>query len=133
MVHNAIVDRGLERTLSALHKRNQVWVYMRADIRLYIRPSAVCQKFSETQPAVAVEPYTVSARNRMERLSIDSLVGFPEDNFGNNSIIVIMDYFTRFTALSPQRDNSSMGAARALLQLIGTYGTPAEVLSDNGT
>ena len=100
---------------------------MREDIRIYIRQFPVCQKSSETQPPAAVEPYTVSVRNRMERLRIDSLVGFHEDNFWNNSVIVIIDCFTRFTALDPQRNNSPMGAARELLYMsisgiVGTYG-----------
>ena len=56
----------------------------------------------------------------------------PKDECGNKYILVIVDCFSRFTELFATRDASAKSARDALLQFIGRYGCPAQILSDNG-
>ena len=65
--------------------------------------------------------------------SAEYLGPFEKDKFGNTHTCVITDCFSRFTMLLPTRDASALSAARALLQWVGLFGAPAELLSDMGT
>ena len=68
----------------------------------------------------------------MDRLNIDTIGPLPPDESGNAYIIVIVDVFSRFVELYPAPDATALSAAKALIQWIGRYGNPGEILSDNG-
>ena len=68
----------------------------------------------------------------MERLNIDTIGPLPVDEKGNTYIIVIVDVFSRFVELYPTRDATAKAAAEAIVQHIGRYGIPEQVLTDNG-
>ena len=86
-------------------------------------------EFSET----ANHPYVLASYNPMQKVSVDTMGPFEKDKFGNTHICVITNCFSRFTMLLPTRDASALSAARALLQWVGLFGAPAELLSDMGT
>ena len=48
-------------------------------------------------------------------------------------IISIRDCFTRFVEFYAVSDTTAENAAKSLLAFMGRYGTPAEILSDNGS
>ena len=78
-------------------------------------------------------PYNVSVRAPMDRLNIDSIGPLPPDYHGNTYIIVIIDVFSRFVELYAAKDATALSAAKAVVQWIGRYGIPGEILTDNGT
>jgi len=124
---------GLERTLRLLQeKAKRTWKTMRRDVRRYIRNCPACQLLSDTKIKAAVTPYNVSVWRPMERLNIDTIGPLPDDERGNCYIIVIIDVFSRFTELYPTRDATARSAAEAIVQHIGRYGVPEQVLTDNG-
>jgi len=57
----------------------------------------------------------------------------PEDELGYKYIIAIIDCFSRFLELHPAKDATAAAAAEALFQSFGRFGTPQEILSDNGS
>ena len=69
----------------------------------------------------------------MDRLNIDTLGPFPTDSLGNSYLIVIIDCFSRFVELYPTRDTTAKEAARVLLEHVGRYGLPLQLLSDQGS
>ena len=69
----------------------------------------------------------------MERLAIDSMGPFPEDEDGNKYLIVIIDCFTRYVKLYPAKSTEAVHAVKALLQWVGTFGSPSQIISDNGS
>ena len=69
----------------------------------------------------------------MERVNVDTIGPFPEDEYKNKYIIVFIDCFSRFTELYAVKDLTAKSAAIALLQWTGRYGCPAQLLSDNGS
>jgi hypothetical protein len=70
----------------------------------------------------------------MERIYIDSIGPLKEDTKGNRHIIVIIDGFTRWIELYAVPDVTAEVAARvALLDWVGRFGVPAQIMTDNGT
>jgi transposase InsO family protein len=69
----------------------------------------------------------------MDRLNIDTIGPLPPDEQGYKHIIVIIDSFTRFIELYKARSTTAIAAAEAILQHIGRYGNPLEILTDRGT
>jgi hypothetical protein len=69
----------------------------------------------------------------MQRLSIDTINIDTPDEYGNSSIIVIIDCFSRWVELYPAQDYSAKSAAMALLQFVGRFGVPEVIHSDKGT
>ena len=64
---------------------------------------------------------------------MDSIGPFEKTHFDNTYVCVIIDSFSRFTMLVLNRDATALSAARALLQWVGLFGQPNELLSDMGT
>jgi IS30 family transposase len=69
----------------------------------------------------------------MECIAVDSIVGLPTDEYGNGTIVVVIDTFSRFVELYPVQGNISKTVARALVQRLGRYGSFNILTSDNGS
>ena len=69
----------------------------------------------------------------MERVDIDTEGPNPPDEDGNIYILVIICCFTRWVSLYPIKSTSAEDCVDALLQHVGTFGTPSQILSDKGT
>ncbi|NJL81557.1 MAG: transposase family protein [Richelia sp. SM2_1_7] len=67
----------------------------------------------------------------MERICIDTMGPFPEAD-GYQHILVIIDAFIRFVDLYPIKLLDGKEAAHTLLQYIGRFGTPYQIMSDKG-
>jgi hypothetical protein len=57
----------------------------------------------------------------------------PADKDGNYLLIVIVNHFTKFTALYPAKDHTAVTVATALFQYCCTYGLFDSLLSDPGS
>ena len=69
----------------------------------------------------------------MDRLNIDTIGPLPMSSKGDRYIVCIIDCFSRFVTLHPAENTTALDAAKALLQHIGIFGIPCQLLSDNGT
>ena len=69
----------------------------------------------------------------MERLNIDHVGPYNVDDKGNQFILVIIDTFTKWIELFPVKDVEAKTTAEALIQHLGRYGCPLQILSDNGS
>jgi transposase InsO family protein len=123
---------GVERTLQRLHDTKVKWPGMRQDVTKFIHQCPACQLMRESRIKILVKPFHLSVFNPMERLNIDSIGPLPTDAEGHEHILVIIDVFSRFVELVPCKDLTAASATRALLAHIGRYGSPGEVLTDNG-
>ena len=101
--------------------------------KITIKECPICQKNAYFKVKASVQPFTVGSYDIMERINIDSVGPFKADKNGNEYIIVIIDCFSRWVELYPSKDTSSESAAKAILQWISRFGTPSQILSDNGT
>ena len=134
-VHNAVVGHtGVEKTLQRLRERATLtWKSMRKDVRKYIRQCPQCQFMRKHRIKINIAPYNVSTYRPMDRINIDTIGPLPEDGDGKRYINVIIDAFSRFIEISAVKDVSAISAAKPLIDFIGRYGCPDEILTDNGT
>jgi transposase InsO family protein len=132
-VHNSHVGHhGVERTLKLLRSQGHSWLYMRAHVSLFIKRCPCCQKMSVLKPPIHMHPFTAASYGPMYRLNVDTLGPFPEDEYGFQYILVVICCFSRWVELYPTRDTGSTESARVLIEHIGRYGEPGEIVSDNG-
>jgi hypothetical protein len=132
-VHNSKVGHhGVERTLKKLHDQKESWKYMREHIRKFIKMCPCCQTMSQIKTQIHTHPFTTATYAPMVRINVDTINGLPPDVLNNRSLICIKDCFSRWIELYPTQNETASVAASALLQFIGRYGCPSQILSDNG-
>ena len=71
--------------------------------------------------------------NLLEEFSVDTLAPFPEDEFGNRYVVVILDNFSKFIGLYSVTSTSTQDFVSALLKWIGIFGLPKKIRSDGGS
>ena len=64
---------------------------------------------------------------------MDAIGQLPADEDGCCFILVIICCFTRWVSLYPMTDTTAKSCVEAMLKHIGTFGTPSQILTDNGT
>jgi transposase InsO family protein len=133
-VHNSVVGHfGEAMMLQRLAESNHSWPYMRGHVHMFVRDCPLCQKMSQIKPAVVAGRFTTASYQPMERLNIDHQGPFPPDLDGNTHIRAVIDCFSRWIELYPVRSTDAATTAEALIQHIGRFGCPLQLVSDNGS
>jgi hypothetical protein len=138
--HNSMVGHmGVDKTLLRLQNMAEVrtltepWLNMRKDVRYFIKMCACCQKMAVLKPLIHTHPFTVASLEVMDRVAVDATGKLPTDKDGNQYIISVIDHFSRFIELYAVKDLEARTFATCLLDWVGRYGAPSELLSDKGT
>ena len=87
---------------------------------------------SQLKIPIHTHPFTTGTFAVMQRVSVDASGPFPTDDYGNQYIISMIDNFSRFIEIYAVKDLEARTFAIVLLQWVGRYGAPAQLLSDNG-
>jgi hypothetical protein len=88
---------------------------------------------SQIKHHIQMSPFTTASYGPMDTVNIDTIGPFPADEQGNKYVIVIIDAFSRWNMLIPTVDATAKSAAYALIQWMGFFGIPSNIVSDNGT
>ena len=137
--HNSLVGHhGFERTLNRVlvkleSQTNLNSFKMREYVKRFIKLCPCCQFMTQVKIPIHTHPFTVGSYEPFERINIDFIGPLPEDSQGNKYIIVIIDCFSRFVDLYATKSNNAEESARELLQTMGRFGQPSQILSDNGS
>ena len=133
-VHNHISGHhGVQRTLEKLDAMGLDWTYRREHVKKFIKQCPFCQKMSYVKTSVHTHPFTVAAYYPMERLGMDSIGPLLPSKSGYQYILVLICCFTRWVELYPLKEISAEATAKALMQHFGRFGSPAQVIHDNGS
>ena len=87
---------------------------------------------SQLKVPIHAAHFTTATYSVMERVSVDVCGPFPADDYGNTDLLVLIDNFTRYLEIFPMPDKSAKSIAKCLLQWVGRYSAPSQLLSDNG-
>lgn len=123
------VNKTLERVKSRFY-----WFNMRKDFQHMCKVCDVCaaRKRPVEHYQGPMKKYVVGVP--MERIAIDVMGPLPETEKGNRYILVIADYFSKWTEAVPLRDQEAATVASALIdRFISVFGVPKEIHSDQGT
>jgi len=132
-VHNAVAGHhGLEKTLSKLRKQGFTWKYMRPHAKKFIQECDCCQKMNHREFEVTTKPYTTGGYLPFERVNVDCIGPFVEDENGYTHAVVIEDTMSRFIDVYPVKATNKENIAHSLLQHVGRFGTPSQVMTDGG-
>ena len=124
---------GVSATMDRLKQRLHEWPNMLEHVKRFVKQCPCCQKMSFLKHPIEHHPFVIASYEPMQKLAVDTAGPFERDIYGNTHVCVITDCFSRFTMLIPTPDATAQSAARALLQWVGLFGTPKEILSDMGT
>jgi len=134
-VHNTIVGHmGVDKTYDRLVAQGHKWPQMKSHISTFIaKHCPCCQKMAVNKIINSSQPFTLSSYDIMQRVACDSTGRLPLDANNNEYLVSIIDHFSRFIEIYPVKDLSAKEFAKCLLQWIGRYGAPKELVSDKGT
>ena len=131
---------GVERTLELLKRHiepSKWWYSMRSDVKQFIRECPQCQFMLAAKLALhqkrPIQPGNLAVGRPMDKVNIDTVGPFEEDEDGNRYIMAFIDVFSRFIELIAVRDLTALTAAKELIKFFGRYGNPSIILTDNGT
>ncbi len=132
--HNSTVGHhGVRRTIEKLRTTGFKTKYLPEYVKLFVRRCPACQKMSQIKPVIETIPFTTAAYGPMIKISMDTIGPLPESETGYKHILAIIDCFSRWVELYPCQTVEAEEAAKHLIQFVGRFGCPKEIISDNGT
>jgi hypothetical protein len=133
-VHNSVNGHfGVKKTIKLLLKDGHQWPGISDDVKAFIDSCASCQKNMSGGSEYDDSSRTTMSSVPFEKVSIDTMGPFPVDEDGNRYIIVCIDCFTRVVEIKACKDASAASAAIVILEIVGRYGPPGVIHSDNGS
>ena len=121
-----------KKTLERLRRRFY-WSGYRRNVELHCRNCIQCnaRKGTTKKPKSALKTYTVGSP--MQRCAMDIMGPLPPTQQGNKYILVISDYFTKWTEAYPMPDQEATTVANLLVrEFICRFGIPSELHTDQG-
>ncbi|GFX09382.1 retrovirus-related Pol polyprotein from transposon 412 [Trichonephila clavipes] len=123
---------GVMKTLQKVRERFY-WNNVRSDVEKCCRICDPCaaRKGPRKRTRGRLQLYNVGAP--FERIAFDILGPLPRSSYGNNNILVVMDYFTKWPEAYPIPDQEASTVADVLVQhWISRFGVPLQLHSDQG-
>ena len=123
---------GVTKTVSKI-KQKFYWPGLQSDVRSYIAGCDACSKRKGPIPSKRAPMQIVRSGFPMERIAIDILGELPETPRGNKYIVVIGDYFTKWTEALPIPNMEACTVAKVLVEnVLCRFGIPQVIHSDQG-
>ena len=133
-VHNVDVGHfGVDKTIQRLVNSGETWKGMRKHVKHFVSHCELCQKMSARSLDIQTLPFTLASYSPFDRICVDTIGPLPTNDEDKKYILVIIDAFSRFVMLRSIPNTTAKTAILGLLEWIGMFGIPAEVVSDNGT
>ena len=124
---------GIRKTLEKA-RQSYYWPKMQTDVRQYVNGCEFCTKRKGENKTKRAPMKLVQTSYPMERIAIDILGELPITVAGNRYILVISDYYTKWTESFPMQNMEARTVARILVeQVVCRFGVPAALHSDQGS
>ena len=123
---------GGKKTLSKV-RQMFYWPGLQGDVKSYVAGCETCTKRKEPNPTKRAPMQIVRSGFPMERIAIDILGELPITSNGNKYILVIADYFTKWTEALPMPNMEACTVAKTLVEnVLCRFGIPQKIHSDQG-
>ena len=123
---------GVKKTTGKVKERFY-WVGYHADVRSFLRQCELCarRKSPAKKSKARLRQYQVGGP--LERIAVDVVGPLPETHNGNKYILVIGDYWTKWTEAYAIPDQTSETVAKKIVEeFVCRFGIPKELHSDQG-
>lgn len=107
------------------------WPKMGHDIEEYVRQCQSCIRFSGENRHAPLQSTVEQVNSPWQRVAID--ITGPSERLKGATYLSVIDYYSRFPFLHRLHSTSSHEIIEALTHLFSLFGTPFELVSDNGT
>ena len=124
---------GIRNTLGRLKPR-YYWPGMRKDVKIYIGGCEICNKRKMPLKHKRAPMKICKSGYPMERIAADILGELPTTNDGNKYILVISDYYTKWTEAHAMPNMEASTVAEIVVkEVFSRFGVPATIHSDQGS
>ena len=103
------------------------WPSLFKDVADYCRCCPVCQKCSTRKESRTPLVPLPSVEEPFKRIAMDIVGPLPRSRSGNQYILVICDYVTRYQEAVPLRHTDAQHVAEQLVKLFSRVGVPSEM------
>lgn len=122
---------GVRKTLKKIRSRF-FWPRFKADVQRWCQRCITCQRV-KAGPGHRALLQQSPVRHRLDRVALDILGELPETREGNKYIVVISDYYTKWTHAVALKDQTALTVADALMtEFIAVVGVPRQIHTDQG-
>jgi transposase InsO family protein len=133
--HQDLGHLGKKRSISALSP-TYWWYGMTVDIKRIISGCKQCQRVKASGGHEQCDMQTESPEvyGLFHRWGLDHIVELPTSANGFKYALVCIDYYSKWIEVIPVKDLTAETTVQAfLMHVIARFGTPAEIITDNGT
>ena len=124
---------GVTKTLGKIRQRFY-WPGQQDDVRRYVAGCDKCTRRKRPLQKKRAPMQVVQSGVPMERIATDILGELPETENNNKYIVVISDYFTKWTEAFPMPNMEARTVAKILVEeVVARFGIPYTIHSDQGT
>ena len=123
---------GMKKTTDRVMARFY-WRGLRKDVKLWCTQCDVCasHKMPCKSPRAPMKTYNIGAP--MERIAIDVMGPLPTTDRDNKCILVVSDYFTKWTEVYPMPNQEAGTVADIVVrEFISRFGLPRQLHTDQG-
>lgn len=132
MCHDTSGHLGVTKTLAKIRQR-YYWPGLQRDVHQYIAGCDTCTKRKNLIPRRRAPMQITTCGVPMERIATDILCELPETDRRNSHILVVSDYFTKWTEAFALPEMEAETIARTIMeQVIVRFGVPSIIHSDQG-
>ena len=122
----------MTKTLAKLRQR-YYWPGMQSDVRSYIAGCDKCSRKKGFQQTRRAPMQIAQSYAPMDRIATDILGELPATSAGNRYILVVSDYYTKWTESFPMPNMEAETVAKLIVeQVIARFGVPSVIHSDQG-
>ena len=123
---------GIAKTYSKI-SQGYYWPGLRNDVKAYVNGCEFCARRKDPLKTKKAPMELVRSGFPMERIAIDILGELPVTEEGNKYILVIGDYFTKWTECHAMQNMEASTVANILVeQVVSRFGIPYTIHSDQG-
>lgn len=124
---------GIARTTERVRRSPYYWPQLRKDVRDWVMRCDLCQRTKPTVRKEIAPLGKLAAGVPMERIAVDVMGPLPETKRGNRFVIVVSDYFTKWTEAYSTKDHKAETVATVLVeQFFSRFGLPRTIHTDQG-
>lgn len=124
---------GVRRTLGKMNKGKYYWPHLRKSVYDYVTSCDICEERKHPSKKKRAYMKTYLSGVKFKRIAVDIAGPFPKTNNGFLYILVIADYFTKFTEIFPLSHIEAETVPNTIFRgWIKRYGCPQGLHSDQG-